>query len=207
MKIEIGLLFFLAIFFSRCSDSKSKTDLKTDYPSEILKYNLTSQYDRAKWLYYASNFFNDTVWETSQNPKKNIYRKIVEFDLVPLEIKGDKDTLDLYFGIRDLDSLKLYTIATHHRYCKIGISTASPEPIFRLGCSQAGIVYSKPYAFRGGIFNKSDYPDSTITRLKSYDLYPLDEQEELFKNYLIANQKYLCPWLKEEAVKRGVLSK
>lgn len=207
MKTKITLLA-LVVVLSRCSQEQSGSSiLKVEYPKEIKKSNLTSQYDKAKWLYYASNFYNDTVWETSQNPRKESYRKIVEFDLVPLEIKGKNDTLDVYFGIKDIDTLKFYTIAAHYRYCRIGISASSPYPIYRLGCSQAGITYSRPYPFNGGMFNKSDYPDTTISRLKSYNLYPLDEQEEQFKKYLITNKQYLCAWLKEEALKRGMISK
>lgn len=207
MKIKINL-FALVVLLSRCTQEQSgSSTLKVEYPDEIKKGNLTSQYDKAKWIYYESNFYNDTVWEKSQNPRKESYRKIVEFDLVPLEIKDNNDTLDVYFGIKDIDTLKFYTIAAHHRYCRIGISATSTNPIYRLGCSQAGITYSKPYPFNGGMFNKSDYADTTIARLKSYDLYPLDEQDELFKKYLVANQKLLCQWLKEEAIKRGVISK
>lgn len=189
-----------------CSLNDKKDMIASEtYPKDVLESNLTKQYDNAKWLFYASNFYNDTVWETSWSPKKEYAHKIVEFDLIALTIEKSDDTLDVYFGIKNIDTAKLYTIAASYRYCRIGITSTNMIPVYRLGCSQAGIRYSKPYPFKGGIFNKTDYPDTTITRLKSYDLYPLDEQEELFNKYLVSNQKYLCSWLKAEAIKRGIL--
>lgn len=200
------LIAFAALIVFGC-----KTSTK-NYPAEISLRQLEEKYDDAKWVLYESGFdrkdylekFSYDIIESS-NCKKI---KVVEMGLKFFSIEEKNDTVRLYFDFVYPETNERCKPRRNLYFTSVGFIKGCPKPVFR--------AYGDHFGFSPSDSIKSLYknnPEDFIyeeekfykTDMKEYGIYPLKEEEIAFAKYINENKDILHPWLKEEAIERGVL--
>lgn len=164
------------------------------YPKKISKYDLEEEYDIALWRMYTTNFRNDYVYFYDVKTPLNIVS-------CELHFKGliqENDTISFRFSFFYPDS--------------------------NMNCTPSGDVFNNqivfvdkekfPYIVGWGltyntamINNQKEAEKDTIGEIKTIRgiFHPYWAEKRDFEKFLKTTKHPLNPWLKKEAIKRGII--
>lgn len=185
----LPLVIFLII--TSCTKNNNRT-----YPELIKSNQLEGFYDSAKWIIYASNHRIDTV-VCIDNPDtlKYLNSSVVSLDLYLDTILFREDTTILEFHFFKKNKCNYYTT----------VPNSLNKLLFIKGDS---IVYrmNSGYDYNQEFLSETRCNESKGTWVSEY-FKPYKFEKNIFPKYLKESDTKLNPWLKEEAIKRGILDK
>jgi len=205
MKLHILFVFVLLLIIA------CKSNI---YPPEIVKNKLEAKYDTAKWVVYASNYRSNYLF-CHQNHTKMVADK--RFDLIINNDTGYVKNINIIDCEIILDELKVYkdTIIMQF-YCFVKDTFESCYPRDNFFINQIIFINKSPIIYR--IDSESKYDSTTfklqreierdsikLTNIEYYGFYPLRIEEKTFPLFLRNYKGKINPWLRNEAIKRGVL--
>ncbi|MDQ3192192.1 MAG: hypothetical protein M3Q58_11425 [Bacteroidota bacterium] len=182
-----------------CFIFSCKTGLNYEYPTEIVNANLQKQYDEAKWILYASNFDRDSLTAANEEHFKHILkckRRFIECEisLIDLTSYGDSVIMSFSFNLPEETGIckncipkrilyfdKVMFFKEKHEIILAGFNIFPKDSMEKL----TQRVYNDPLEWAG--------------------VFPEEVEELDFVIHLIENENKMHPWLKEEAIKRGVI--
>ncbi len=182
-----------------------------NYPPQITRRHFEKKYDNAVWLYYASNFHSNKVSCYCRGNPGKIYLDTTIISFYPKLMRVDDnngDTIEIWLALGNLSDTLTCLSMQEEAYSLFGFLRESDSIIYR--CSGDVGLWKN---FHGDLWNKSD----SLEKLKAieegmkerklkfkYDRnlpifsrsdgnYPIDEQNELFIQYLKAHKKQISP--------------
>lgn len=186
-----NLIILFLLFFIACSEEKS-----SEYPIEILKNNIESFYDAAKWNFYVLNC-NDSSFVDIQT------HKTYSFNILTKECRSELDVFDdsflLYFFIHD--SIDYFSKNEYF----ISRFMTNKESIDT-------VLYAFPGKFKFSLPSIiDDIYNDTIKYIEEYRYFkqlkiiPFNQRRKIFIKELKKQENKLTPWLKKMAKRKGIL--
>lgn len=185
-------LFLLSTLCNSCTDKKNVSD----YPEIIKQNKLETIYDSAKWVIYASNYrlkIKNCYDKDTLHVTNLVDSNIVSYDLQldSLLIKGD--TIEIDFD---------YYLSDKYVVCSTG------------GYSLDKIIFIKGDSIVYRMSSSHKYDDEFLSLIREDEknniwsneyFFPYKIEQEAFPKFLQSTKHRLNPWLKAEAIKRGIL--
>ncbi len=192
---KILCLLLTILIITNCSDNKSF------YPDIITKNRLEKEYNIAKWLIYSSNYHNDTIaCELIEKDSSFVYSNlnIVSCALNLFDLTIKEDTIEMNFSFFLKDSTEICNILEGCEINRI-VFIKGDSLAYRLNC---GFSYnSEVLEFQ----RKLELGIIDYNKHECFGCYPMEIEKIRFKEFLQKTKHKLNPWLKKEAIKRGVL--
>lgn len=170
---------------------------QNDYPEIIKKNKLEKEFDEAKWIVYCSNHrgkgFQCSKDSLIYNHKTTPFSEC-NVNLKDLKIK--KDTIFFKFT---------FSLDFPNKRCRT----------FGFGIKKIVFIKNDTIIYRGFdgySFTKESYELQRIFEINSTNMdevgvYPLKIERKLFEKYLKETDDELNPWLRREAIKRGIIER
>lgn len=193
MAVVSPIIFITILSFCKSGDI-------SEYPDTISDNNLEHKYDSAKWIVYSSNYNSEgVVFESIGTTYKDTSLNIIScsLNLDKLIIKGDTIEMSFYFYINDTNE-RCYPYQAIYKTRVLFIDNDSI--IYR--------IYAD-FDYNNEVLEAQRYLEVNALKENSqgYRYYSLKEEESLFPEFLRKTNHKLNPWLKQEAIKRGILFK
>ncbi len=190
-------LIFLILCLNFCFIIGCK---KKNYPNEIIKFNLQNEFDSAKWWLYSSNYHNNGIFcesleKTFNDSVLNIVSCNTELDY--LLIKGDTIEMKLYFK-NNLDT-SFYCNTLNGDYINTFIFIKGENFLYRI---------SHYFGYNSEVLKLQKDIESDTNRNTGFEkigFYTMRVENKMFPEFLRTTKAKLNPWLKQEAIKRGIL--
>lgn len=170
-----------------------KSQIKIDeYPYEVSKKHLESIYDQARWVYYRQYANSSpTLLKTAINHEWDTVGLPKRLDLITCDL----DTSVFIFRVsKDTFEMSFCFNCKSHTLCR--------EAVFSKYHSYKDYYpYVVYYSSKGllGVGCNGYVSDSVLTHLQR------QEKDTIFKQRLILFQDELPAWLKQEAIRRGII--
>lgn len=204
--------FLLAVLFVSCNNFSNKGNIKdnrddttvqqlNNYPPEVVKRHYEKKYDNAVWLFYASNFHaNNIICLCKHQEITYIGTSIILFYPFLNSLEEWGDTVEFSFVLHTKSDTCTCYPCQQYAYLTFGFLKKSDNVLYR------GTQNWKPSPdAHGNLWNKDDsieilslFPrkgkDKNMPIFnRNYGQYPIDEQAELFIQYLKSHKNQIAP--------------
>jgi len=203
MKNYLSYICIISILFLLNCNSTN------NYPEEIIGNRLQNLYDSAKWLIYSSNYHGKGITCNINKPnyKNNTYLdtiNIVSIDLKLQYLIINGDTVEMRFQFINKDSCENCYPASgpkQQTYINTIISIKGIDILFR----SIGNFKMTELDLKNQYLFEKDKSLSIDSLNNCYGYFKQSTEQVMFPKFLKKYNGKINKWLKEEALKRGVL--
>lgn len=194
----IGVIL-LCIYLIYCNNKPKIID--SVYHQIVVKNKLENLYDSAKWIIYSSNYhFNGIEVIQIDSDEKRMYYPDINLSSCFLKMNNcirGSDTTIFIFDFHYLDTMNIcYSVKGANLNSVMFIN--NDTIIYRSADNNFGEDFIS--------FIKKYEEGDTLLEWRKGGYYTLKEENILFPKYLRKNELKLNPWLKGEAIRRGILT-
>lgn len=205
MKYICLFLFVITTLLYECTDSlnkgkESKNAVREEnIPIEIIKLNMKEFYNNAKWCFYLSNFDIKTLYCGYPYYQFKLEVPAISMNLHMAWCRQYNDTIEVEFSFEyEKDSIYCYNSENINNYFVYGTLKGYDTVLFRTNEKAKYPTVDDCYADTILFAKEVEY-------LKKNGYKSFKEQEKKFVEYISQTTDNINPWLKEEAIKRGIL--
>ena len=168
-------------------------DSHTSYPTEITINNLQKQYDEAKWIVYSSNYHKNGIYCSQDYKDSTVNIVACEAYLDTLVLNEDTTVMKFFFKKDNLQHCLPFQDFFINTIVFINNDTIT-------------------YRFIEGTFfnntvieqQRQSY-NSDSTHYEWAGVFPPLKEQKMFRDFMWNYKGTLDPWLKKEAIRRGML--
>jgi hypothetical protein len=208
MKLLTFFIFSVVILHSCLNNYNSNLD-RDGYPNIVITNNVKNLYDKAKWIIYSSNYHYDGIkcFEFDPNSVSGDKYYISDYKVDSINIvccslkldklKIDKDTTAFIFSMYYKDTLEV-CIPKQKAYQNTVIFIKGDDFIYRTG----------EYGYNAQFLKQQKELENDTAMSNDFEkvgYFSLKKENILFAKFIRETKYPLHPWLKEEAIKRGIL--
>jgi len=188
-----------------CLKNENKKDIinimKDEYPKEISEIKAFGFYDDAKWLFYGLNYhLNDFYNELYENVDSNKI-KIVSLEAKFQGIFYVRDTVYISFCVQLNDSISCFSKDPYFFPTFCTLKNKLDTVLYR----HPSESQLSPPTIIEDVYNDTLKYFEFYQYFKANNVKPIGIKIIEFEKYLQTTKDSINPWLRQEAIKRGVL--